>query len=177
MEKKEYTYEVCPHCGEEVKLDAELKVQVCPNCKRHIVACSMCVASADSVENCCVACPLGYLADKMNEEQRFGKFKAEKNGGIMNTTNGHNKHLVELLNKCWGNKPWDVRGLIMKSLYFRDYNECVEKGIFAINDWTDWFKVDWDWEKYAYDYLMKVADNSDLKAILYFLCENPDIEK
>ena len=27
-----HAYEVCPHCDTEVMLDAELKVQTCPNC-------------------------------------------------------------------------------------------------------------------------------------------------
>ena len=307
MEKENITYEVCPHCGEEVKLDAELKVQTCPNCGKHIVTCSMCLASSDDIEGCCQHCPLEYLADKMNEEEvavidcqaepsreqslevligyfapiikvLFGskkayigkkfhntpiayfntirsredggstdlykcvqsyhkgyeitynvetnpttdeivaidltscdiitdgnlvmdcvnleeeikksenpafaeirdelntidtlaKLKAKLDGSIMNTTNGHDKHLVELLNKCWDRVAWDVRGLIMKSLYFRDYDECIDKEIFTEDDTENWWSNDWDWEKYAYDYLMKVADDTDLETILSFFRE------
>lgn len=62
------TYEVCPHCGEEVLIENELKVQVCPSCGKHIVTCSMCVACGDGVEGVCKNCPLAYLAEKMNDE-------------------------------------------------------------------------------------------------------------
>ena len=70
MKEDNITYEVCPHCGEEVELENELKVQVCPHCGKHIVTCSMCLACSDGVKGCCVGCPLNYLADKMNEEKQ-----------------------------------------------------------------------------------------------------------
>lgn len=309
MEKKEYTYEICPYCGGEVELDAELKVQTCSNCGKHIVTCSMCLASSDNVEGCCKSCPLEYLADKMNEEDvavidcqaepsreqslevligyfapiiktlfarkkayigekfhntpmnyfnvirssedgsstnlykcvffyhkgyeitynvetnpttdeivaidltncdiitdgnlamdcvnleeeikksenpafaeirdelntidKLAKLKAklDADARIMNTTNGHDAHLVELLNECWDNKPLDVRGFIMKALYLRDYEECIDKEVFTEEDWDGWESLDWNWEKYAYDYLMKVADDTDIRTILTFLRE------
>lgn len=307
MEKDNITYEVCPYCGEEIELDAELKVQTCSNCGKHIVTCSMCLAVSDGVNGCCVGCPLVYLADKMNEEDvavidcqaesnredeisvliehfvpiiktlfarkkayigekfhntpmnyfnvirssedgsstnlykcvlsyhkgyeitynvetnpttdeivaidltncdiitdgnlamdcvnleeeikksenpafaeirdelntidKLAKLKAKLVGGIMNTTNGHDKHLVELLNKCWDRVSKDVRGFIMKALYLRDYEECIDKEVFTEEDWDGWESLDWNWEKYAYDYLMKVADDTDLKTILSFFRE------
>lgn len=42
MKKYKYTYEVCPHCNEEVKLDAVFKLQLCPGCKELIKPCSLC---------------------------------------------------------------------------------------------------------------------------------------
>ena len=60
-------YEVCPHCGEEVKLDAELKVQTCPNCGKRIVTCSMCRA-CDSGENYCSKCCLCFQAEAENAD-------------------------------------------------------------------------------------------------------------
>ena len=72
MEDK--TYEVCPHCGEEVELDAELKVQTCPSCGKRIVTCSMCPAyMSDELpyeERCpyCAHCILEYVANKENEK-------------------------------------------------------------------------------------------------------------
>lgn len=66
----EKTYEVCPHCSEEVELDAELKVQVCPNCGKHIVTCTMCLAyMTDEIEwhPYCANCCLELLANKLNE--------------------------------------------------------------------------------------------------------------
>jgi predicted RNA-binding Zn-ribbon protein involved in translation (DUF1610 family) len=60
------TEEYCPHCDQYVKLDAELKVQTCPNCGKRIVTCSMCNA-CDSKDNYCTKCALCYQADLENE--------------------------------------------------------------------------------------------------------------
>lgn len=68
----EKTYEVCPYCGHEVTLDAELKVQTCPNCGRRIVTCSMCRAcDANDDKNYCSNCCLEYQANVENEELGF----------------------------------------------------------------------------------------------------------
>ena len=69
----EKTYEVCPHCGCEVELDAELKVQTCPECGKRIVTCSMCRA-CDSADNYCVFCCLDYQAYHENEEMEREKY-------------------------------------------------------------------------------------------------------
>ena len=66
----EHTYEVCPHCEEEVMLDPELKVQTCPNCGKRIVTCSMCRA-CDSGDNYCARCCLCYQAEQENKEREF----------------------------------------------------------------------------------------------------------
>lgn len=66
----EKTYEVCPHCGHEVTLDAELKVQTCPHCGRRIVTCSMCRAGNDK-SDVCINCCLEYQANVENEELGF----------------------------------------------------------------------------------------------------------
>ena len=74
------TYEVCPHCGEEVVLDAELKVQTCPNCGKRIVTCSMCLA-CDTNDNYCTKCCLCYQAEQENlnieGEEKFKQLMAE----------------------------------------------------------------------------------------------------
>ena len=62
-----HTYEVCPHCENEVKLKAELMVQTCPKCGKRIVTCSMCRA-CDTPENYCEKCSLSYQAKVENEE-------------------------------------------------------------------------------------------------------------
>ncbi len=59
------TSEYCPHCDTVVELDAELKVQTCPNCGKRIVACSMCLA-CDSDKNYCTNCCLCYQAEQEN---------------------------------------------------------------------------------------------------------------
>lgn len=63
----EKTYEYCPHCDTEVELDAELKVQTCPNCGKRIATCSMCRA-CDTEENYCTHCCLSYQAKAENED-------------------------------------------------------------------------------------------------------------
>jgi predicted RNA-binding Zn-ribbon protein involved in translation (DUF1610 family) len=62
------TYEPCPFCDEEVALDAELKVQTCPNCGKRIVTCSMCRA-CDTEGDYCTHCCLNYQARVENEEK------------------------------------------------------------------------------------------------------------
>lgn len=62
---KRTTYEVCPHCGDEVRLEAELKVQTCPKCGKRIVACSMCLA-CDTPGGYCSKCCLCYQAEIEN---------------------------------------------------------------------------------------------------------------
>lgn len=60
-EDDEYIWEYCPHCDMEVKLPCELKVHICPNCGKHIVACSLCETSS-----CASKCPLETLCCKLN---------------------------------------------------------------------------------------------------------------
>ena len=63
-----HCWEVCPDCGEEVMLDAELKVQTCPNCGMRIVPCSMCRA-CDTDKPFCTNCCLCYQAELENREK------------------------------------------------------------------------------------------------------------
>lgn len=48
------TFEMCPHCEEEVELKASLRLQPCPNCGVMIAPCSLC--EMDYVN--CSLCPL-----------------------------------------------------------------------------------------------------------------------
>jgi predicted RNA-binding Zn-ribbon protein involved in translation (DUF1610 family) len=69
-----HAYEVCPYCDTEVMLDAELKVQTCPNCGKRIVTCSMCRATdcGDGIDYCsrCCLCAQARLENKEIEEKR-----------------------------------------------------------------------------------------------------------
>ena len=62
-DNNEEVYEYCPHCGNEVKLDNEFKVQICPDCGHAIVPCSIC-----PLESCCSNCPLDILCRQKNDE-------------------------------------------------------------------------------------------------------------
>jgi predicted RNA-binding Zn-ribbon protein involved in translation (DUF1610 family) len=50
---KNVVFEVCPHCENEVKLEAKFEAQVCPSCKTIILPCSICPVSDN-----CLNCPL-----------------------------------------------------------------------------------------------------------------------
>lgn len=63
-EDDEYIWEYCPHCDMEVKLPFELKVHICPNCGKHIVACSIC-----ETMSCASKCPLETLCRKLNGDE------------------------------------------------------------------------------------------------------------
>lgn len=69
-EEEGVTFEECPYCGEEVKLEAELKVQVCPSCGKHIVTCSMCL-NEDWGAKCSRHCCLEIVARTLNGEKGF----------------------------------------------------------------------------------------------------------
>lgn len=71
---------------------------------------------------------------------------------IMNTTNGHDKELVDKINIAYFRKRIDFENIV-KLLMERDKTECTEK------------EVNGD----IYEYLMHVADNKDLETILSFL--------
>ena len=51
------TVEYCPHCESEVELEYKFEVQQCPNCKRSIRPCSICVEHLGFPTDC-VKCPL-----------------------------------------------------------------------------------------------------------------------
>ncbi len=49
-----HVYEWCPYCEQEVKLDAVLKKQICPDCGKIIYPCALC--DCDVVD--CNKCPI-----------------------------------------------------------------------------------------------------------------------
>lgn len=61
------SYEYCPHCETEVELSNEFKVQICPNCGKHIVPCNLCPLLAEG--NCQGLCPLEKMAKILNNEE------------------------------------------------------------------------------------------------------------
>ena len=71
-EDTKHVWERCSECDEEVMLDAELKVQTCPNCGKRIVPCAMCTACGDS-DNYCSKCVLVRQARMENLECELRK--------------------------------------------------------------------------------------------------------
>ena len=107
---------------------------------------------------------------------------------IMNTTNNHNEELVRKINLAWNEKREEFYP-ILTALYLRDIEEITDADSFQIPEWRNWTEYeigmsngDWSlyldavyaemqtkWKDYAENYLMHIADDWDLKAILYFL--------
>ena len=71
---------------------------------------------------------------------------------IMNTTNSHDKALVDAINDAWNDKR-DEFADIVGVLMLRDREECDEKGVGSD----------------IHSYLMQVADDQDLQCILDYL--------
>lgn len=65
--KTNTAYEWCPFCEDEVELKAEFKIQICPNCGRPIIPCSIC----DMERTPCFKCPLDEECVKLNYELGF----------------------------------------------------------------------------------------------------------
>ena len=59
--KYKTTYEMCPHCEQEVRIKNIFEIQDCPKCKCPILPCSICDATNENVPSpkcSCDKCPL-----------------------------------------------------------------------------------------------------------------------
>ena len=119
-------YEVCPHCGEEVELVAELKVQTCPHCGKRIVTCSMCLATdANDGKKYCSNCCLCYQAEQENksgeEVTSDGEDKLEKL-----TTKVQTALIGAKYQGCsWGEE--ELTKLVGKPM--NQYDDCIDDGV------------------------------------------------
>ena len=67
--------EYCGHCEQYVYLEDELKVQVCPNCRKAIVPCCICPMLDNKnyhLQNCS-SCPLGKICEEKNADNYVGE--------------------------------------------------------------------------------------------------------
>lgn len=92
---------------------------------------------------------------------------------IMDTTNGHNPELVYKINQAWNEKREQFCP-ILRALYARDITEIMESDAW---NWTDDVEsvketLHDEWDFHADNYLMHIADDLDLRAILAFLRYN-----
>ena len=65
MKKDINVREYCSHCNNEVELVNEFKVQICPECGKFIVPCSICPFQPGKCSN---NCPLEALCNQLNEK-------------------------------------------------------------------------------------------------------------
>jgi hypothetical protein len=66
MCKERFITEWCPNCCDEVKLDNEFRVQICPTCGKWILPCSMC--DMDKVD--CSKCKLCEEVNQLEEDSK-----------------------------------------------------------------------------------------------------------
>ena len=92
------------------------------------------------------------------------------NEDIMDTTNGHDPELVRKINDAWNEKREQFCP-ILRALYARDIKEIMDSDAWNWTDDEESVKetLHDEWDFHAYNYLMHIADDWDLKAILYFL--------
>ena len=108
--------------------------------------------------------------------------------GIMDSGNGHDKHLVEQINEKWL-KFKDFFKPILIALYTRDINEITDSDSFKIPKWLEFPEYstgcdlgEWGpynkkcladmterWDLFADNYLQHIADDQDLETILTFV--------
>lgn len=92
---------------------------------------------------------------------------------VMDTTNAHDKRLVEQINTIWRN-PEKVGSLltILTLIANRDNAELVDKGIIQTYEPMTNYKT----RKVAREILMQVCDDLDLQTIIAYCREVPDIK-
>ena len=108
--------------------------------------------------------------------------------GIMDTTNAHNPDLVAQINEKWNMFNSFFRPILC-ALYERDIDEITDADSFHIKEWEQWdeYKTgcdtgDWrdynakalrfmkrNWQDFAENYLMHIADDQDLEVIIQFV--------
>ena len=132
--------------------------------------------------------PTDILNFIKNENAYTIKVHELMGGDIMDTLNGHSAELVDKINDAWrkGKKEFEI---VLKALYERDIDEITDADSFQIAKWVGSFEYNdglrndrWQpymdmaladmkehWEDYAENYLMHIADDCDLEAILAFI--------
>ena len=89
---------------------------------------------------------------------------------VMGVTDRHDPILVHLINNEWVRNR-EMFAPILRTLYARDAEKIYKNDAFK---WDDTLEASKDymeeyWDLHARNYLMNVADNSDLKTILHYL--------
>jgi len=109
-----------------------------------------------------IVCTIGF--------SQADKIKVLDGEEIMDTTNGHDPDLVRKINQAWNEKREQFCP-ILRALYARDIKEIMDSDAWNWTDDAESVKetLHDEWDFHAYNYLMHIADDWDLKAILYFL--------
>jgi hypothetical protein len=88
----------------------------------------------------------------------------------MDTTQNHDPELVRKINQAWNEKREQFCP-ILRALYARDIKEIMDSDAWNWTDDEESVKetLHDEWDFHADNYLMHIADDLDLKAILTFL--------
>ena len=106
--------------------------------------------------------------------------------GIMDTTQNHDKELVKAINRAWMENPTTFKPILI-ALYTRDIEEIADSEAWDFEEILDlkgvsgsreeelaeilaYLKIHWIME--AENYLMHIADDTDLRCILDFIRNN-----
>lgn len=116
-----------------------------------------------------IVCTIGF--------SQADKVKVLDSEDVMDTTNNHNPELVGKINRAWIERRADFFPILC-ALYKRDENEIRDSDAFVLSKDTmeeygsiyEYMAKHWDIE--AENYLMHIADDTDLKTILNFLHYN-----
>ena len=119
----------------------------------------------------------GYCKKEMDKAIKLEELKYEDSDErmltyFMNPYNAHNKELVLLINRLWKKNCGKFRPILV-ALYDRDLEEIKNADSFANlgkggfeDEYTELFV---NWREHAYNYLMHIADDSDLETIINFI--------
>ena len=126
---------------------------------------------------------VSHIKDKVKTllGSNFGEIKSleiKEYEEIINTLNGHDEKLVEVINILWNIESCRKKfQLIIKSLVLRDLEEFEDKMFEGVEEEKQWNLEEWcdtNFEDCAYNYLHRCADDGDLETIIEF-CRHREI--
>lgn len=88
---------------------------------------------------------------------------------IMDTSSYHNALFVQKINDLWNSDKHDSFKNILIAYMLRDLEEMFDKNIFEDDIDVDYKHLNEHWETLAEYYLMRVADDGDLAAIINYI--------
>ena len=132
------------------------------------------LANWPSIRNISIITEEDYIKSYMGTawDEWYGNGEENDDYPIMDETNGHNVDLVMSINRAW-KKNREMFKPILCALYERDLEEICNSDAFADFKLADKDKVFVDmqteWDFHAYNYLMHIADDTDLESIINFV--------
>lgn len=127
-------------------------------CNKYFYVCAETKEEAKAVAKKEFECFIQEEKIKLNK----GYLMCIKEDIILDTTNSHDKNLVDKINYIWARVNEDRFKPILIALYQRDKEEAEEKGIEEIDEYTSF-------DSFAYEFMKSVCDDVDLAVIIDFI--------